>query len=153
MTAIAGMIRYVFCMHLLLRNTGRQRRTFHDTSMPFSEGPLLGLECPGRRRPCKSLSRENALLPTRASEERAKRINWIPQPARVTLGYDSCVRRTGTWYMDVKRRQSLRPAVFAHYFEYLPSDVGLEQTECGALAFPVTRQSVYELLRAAAVHS
>jgi len=50
---------------------------------------------PVRRRPCKSLSRENTVLLTRASEERALRTCQIPQLARVPLGGGSCLRRTG----------------------------------------------------------
>jgi hypothetical protein len=56
-----------------------------------SEAALL----PHCRPPCKSLSRENTVLLTRASEERALRTCQIPQLAPVPLGGGSCLRRTG----------------------------------------------------------
>ncbi len=49
------------------------------------------LDC---RHPCKSLSRGNIVLLTRASEERARRTCQNPQLAPVPLGSGSCLRRT-----------------------------------------------------------
>jgi hypothetical protein len=50
---------------------------------------------PSSRHPCKSLSRGNTVLLTRASEERARRTCQNPQLASVPLGGGSCLRRTG----------------------------------------------------------
>src|SRR5438128_6170762 len=47
------------------------------------------------RRPCKSLSRGNRVLLTRASEERARRTCQSSQRARCFSAVGSCLRRTG----------------------------------------------------------